>query len=143
MSLPENKIKDGWAHYHADVEWRTSREVIGLLPNIVGRRKFTTVVVHAASADHALRQVHSTMQKSKESDTERRIMRPMLAPGEYVITRLFIPYKDASGDNYERTFDLPKSDNPDLSPPESAVPAAQATIDLILDEAKGVGKLSS
>jgi hypothetical protein len=141
MSLDlENRIRPGWCHYHADVEWRTEREIKNAAANVVGRRKFTTIVVHANSADHALRQIHATMQKAKENNTSREVVRPALEPGEYVVTRLFIPYKDMTSQEFEHTFDLPQGANPDVRT-EKVEPVKPEPM-AFFDEVKGQGKLA-
>lgn len=149
MSTPQNletRIREGWAHYLADVEWRCPADVKNAAANLVpGRTYATTVVAHAPSADSALRQVHQVMQRTKENNTERRVMRPMLSPADYTVKKLYIPYKDcASGPDkpreLEHVFDLPAGTNPDIRPDPTP---AQATATMtIFDEAKGQGRLS-
>jgi hypothetical protein len=136
----QDRIRPGWAHYHADVEWRTDREIKNAAANTTGRRIFTTLVVHANSADHALRQVHETLQKAKENNTNREVVRPMLLPSEYAISRLFIPYKDSTGEPYERTFDLPAGENPTVAK-EKVEPVKPEPMPFF-EETKGQGRLA-
>lgn len=67
----------------------------------------------------ALNEFHRRMQRTKEVDGKRKIIRPRLRSHEYKISRLFIRYTDSakdleSGRTIESTFDLPKTANPDL-----------------------------
>lgn len=138
----DNVLKEGWHHYHATVEWWCNREIKGAASQLkMSQRKPVTVVVHASSADSALRQVHATMQKSKELNLDRQVARPVLFPDEYLIKKLCIPYKDAKGLEHEHAFDLPVGVNPDLRPDKT--PAPQPDAMPFLDEVKGQGQLSS
>lgn len=134
-------LKDGWHHYRAHAEWSCLREINGVQPGLnIGRRQTAILIIHAPSADSALRQVHAAMQKAKELNLDRQVVRPKLLPDEYRVTRLFIPYLDAKNIEYEHTFDVPTTVNPDLRQ-DNTSPVESATMPFF-DEAKGQGALS-
>lgn len=135
-------LKDGWHHYRAHVEWSCLREIKGVQPGLnIGRRQTTIIVIHAPSADSALRQVHATMQKAKELNLDREIVRPKLLPDEYRVVRLFIPYKEIKGFEHEHTFDVPTTANPDVR--HDKTPPVESCTMPFFDEVKGQGALST
>lgn len=64
----------------------------------------------------ALNEFHRFMQRSKQCDANRKVIRPKLQPGDYRICRLFERYYEIDGERkvIESCFDLPNSGNPDF-----------------------------
>lgn len=67
----------------------------------------------------ALNAFHRAMQRERELDGQRKVIRPRLKPDQYKILRLFLRYNDGtglqSGRTVESNFDLPDTGNPDLN----------------------------
>lgn len=136
----ENQIKDGWHHYHATVSWITTREIKKAALGIVGKQRKSTVIIHAPSANSALHQVHQAMQKAKELNSFKEVVRPMLLPTEYTVIDMHIPYNDATGNPHKHVFDIPASANPDMA--DNKIKGHQPSFMPFFDEVKGVGALA-
>ena len=72
-----------------------------------------------ASPIMALNEFHRSMQRTKEVDAKRKIIRPRLKPDQYKIKRLYIQYPRTANElpdaeMIKSDFDLPNTPNPDL-----------------------------
>jgi hypothetical protein len=64
----------------------------------------------------ALNGFHRFMQRQKECNADRKVIRQKLKPNDYRIIRLFLRYPGGEGrGQLESDFDLPNSANPDLA----------------------------
>lgn len=66
----------------------------------------------------ALNAFHHAMQKEREVDGKRKVIRPKLLADEYKILRLFLRYSEGTdlsrGRTIESDFDIPNTPNPVL-----------------------------
>lgn len=63
----------------------------------------------------ALNEFHRKLQKTRELDAKRKVVRPKLGPNDYKITRMFTRNYGFEGETIESEFDLPKTPNPNLN----------------------------
>jgi hypothetical protein len=72
--------------------------------------------VYARDPIHALNGIHKLLQKTRELDAKRKVIRPRLQPDQYLLRRLFLRYLDINQKTVESDLDLPNTANPDLHP---------------------------
>lgn len=82
-----------------------------------GQSKTKEYHIFTSTPVMALNGFHREMQRKQERSVADRkiVVRPKLKTGEYVIHRLFNRYNDINGDLIESTFDLPATQNPDVT----------------------------
>jgi hypothetical protein len=78
-----------------------------------GEREFHA---HAKDAITALNMLHRHLQKTRELDAKRKVLRPKLKPDEYKIVKLFQKYEDYDKKTVRAFFDLPRTGNPSVLP---------------------------
>jgi len=81
------------------------------------KREFRTF---KASPVMALNEFHRAMQRTKEVDAKRKVIRPRLKPDQYKINGMYIQYPKTANElpdaeMIKSYFDLPDTPNPDLN----------------------------
>lgn len=71
---------------------------------------------HAKDPIAALNMLHRHLQKTRELDAKRKVLRPRLKPDEYKILRLFQRYEDINKKTVQADLDLPNTSNPNVLP---------------------------
>ena len=104
MTRPKNILKN----YFAEVKSAHFVES----PHSLGKRQF---FVRARDPVSALNELHKILQKTRELDVKRKVLRPRLRPTECTIVSLFKKYEDSHHRTVEAYVDIPASPNPDLN----------------------------